>query len=315
MLWSIERWDESYESATHICELAKICFPRIPSVMKGMGLEFLKGVSIGCEQSRFVVKIDDVIYGFAFLSTAASHQFLQLVGGVHPERRRRGIGRHLLEHILESMSAYNGKIGLISRAFLDEEYSIGFFTHFNFREVDRLIWSKRSVFEPFSEKSYSKLASFEASNLRMITGNEFERVRKDWRKVWWSFTMETCSDIPSKISFEEIPFEEWKHFLDPPMLNRKHSIVMLDGMEMIGLLNLGEVEDGNININYTAVKSDYRRRGLSRILKMKAFVLAKAYGAQYVTTQNHHLNPMLHINKKLGFVEEAIDVSFKKMLS
>ena len=36
------------------------------------------------------------------------------------------------------------------------------------------------------------------------------------------------------------------------MLNRKHSIVMLDGIEMVGLLNLGELEEGKININFTA---------------------------------------------------------------
>ena len=99
---------------------------------------------------------------------------------------------------------------------------------------------------------------------------------------------------------------------EPPMLHRKHSIVILDGVEMVGLLNLGELEDGKININFTAVKSNYRRRGLSMILKIKAFQLAKEYGAEFLTTQNHYLNPMLQINKKLGFVEDAIDLSFQK---
>ena len=159
-----------------------------------------------------------------------------------------------------------------------------------------------------------KLELFDQSTLRMVTGDVFEKIRDDWAKTWWSFTMETCRDIPSKIPFEEIPFEKWKVYLEPPMLNRKHSIVMLDGIKMVGLLNLGELEDGKININFTAVKLNYRRRSLSMILKIKAFELGKEYGAEFITTQNHHLNPMLQINKKLGFVEDAIDLSFQKNL-
>jgi GNAT superfamily N-acetyltransferase len=127
--------------------------------------------------------------------------------------------------------------------------------------------------------------------------------------------METCKDIPSKIPFDPIPFEKWKVFLEPPFLNKKHSLIMMDGVEMIGLLNLGEVDDGKININYTAIKSTYRRRGLAFILKYKAFAFAKKLGAQYVTTQNHTDNPMLEINKKLGFVQEAVYLSFQKNLN
>jgi predicted GNAT superfamily acetyltransferase len=63
------------------------------------------------------------------------------------------------------------------------------------------------------------------------------------------------------------------------------------------------------------VKSKYRRRGLSVILKLKALELAQKYGAEHITTQNHPLNPILQINKKLGFVEDIIDVSFQKYLN
>ena len=62
------------------------------------------------------------------------------------------------------------------------------------------------------------------------------------------------------------------------------------------------------------MKSNFRRRGISMILKLKAFELAKEYGAEFITTQNHHLNPMLQINKNLGFVEDAVDLSFQKNL-
>ena len=62
------------------------------------------------------------------------------------------------------------------------------------------------------------------------------------------------------------------------------------------------------------MKSNYRRRGLSMILKIKAFQLAKEYGAEFLTTQNHYLNPILQINK-VGFVEYAIDLSFQKNIN
>ena len=314
MTWSIEKWDRESESAVRICELAKICFPRSAGVPLGQEFLFLQNVSLGCEKSQFVVKEEGVIWGFAFLSIAPSNNVLQLVGGIHPQKRCRGLGTALLQQIVMSLSNYDGINGLVSRCFSYERDSVHFFQQHHFFEIDQLIWSKRSVNEPLpiSMKMQQKLDLFEQSNLRMVTGDAFEKIRDDWAEAWWAFTMETCRDIPSKIPFEEISFEKWKVYLDPPMLNRKHSIVMLDGIEMVGLLNLGELEEGKININFTAVKSNYRRRGLSMILKIKAFQRAKEYGAQFMTTQNHYLNPILQINKKLGFIEDVIDLSFQK---
>ena len=316
MAWSIEKWDGKSESAVRICELAKIFFPRSSSVAEGQELIFLQNACLGCEKSQFVLKEEGVIWGFAFLSIAPSNHVLQLIGGIHPAKRCRGFGTALLQQIVTSLSNYDGINSLVSRCFSYQSDSVHFFQQHHFFEIDRLIWSKRSVNEPLSISMniQQKLKMFEQSTLRMVTGDVFEKIRDDWAKAWWSFTMETCRDIPSKIPFEEIPFEKWKVYLEPPMLNRKYSIVMLDGIEMVGLLNLGELDDAKININFTAVKSNYRRRGISMILKIKAFELAKGYGAEFITTQNHHLNPMLQINKKLGFIEDAIDLSFQKNL-
>ena len=58
-----------------------------------------------------------------------------------------------------------------------------------------------------------------------------------------------------------------------------------------------------MNINFTNVTSAYRRQGISTALKLGAFKLAKALGAQEVTTQNHQDNPILEINQRLGFTE------------
>ena len=52
MLWSIEKWDGKSESAVHICELAKICFPRSSSVVtEGQKAHIiLQNACLGCEK-------------------------------------------------------------------------------------------------------------------------------------------------------------------------------------------------------------------------------------------------------------------------
>ena len=84
-----------------------------------------------------------MIWGFAFLSIAPSRHVLQIMGGIHPEKRRRGFGSALLQQIVTSLSNYDGIHSLVGRCFSYQRDSVHFFQHHNFFEIDRLIWSKR----------------------------------------------------------------------------------------------------------------------------------------------------------------------------
>ena len=320
-MWNIEPWDKKQESATKICELVHICYPRRPKLPSGHELQFLLGVERGYEQSSFVLKHDNNIYGCAFLSHAPSQNDVLLRGCIHPEHRGKGQGSALLTSVLESVSHQSNIEHCLTTAFADDTEIVDILTHWGFREVDRVIWSKLDLCPEKNKTNptienwiQSKCSFFEQRSYSVVTGDVFETMRDDWEYAWWDFTMKTCRDIPSKIPFETIPFEDWKHVLHPPMLYRENSLVMLDGIEMIGVLNLSRVVNETINIDFTAVSSKYRQKGLSIVVKNKAFELARTLGAKSMTTQNHPDNPILQINKKLGFCEEAIDLCLQLQL-
>ena len=95
-----------------------------------------------------------------------------------------------------------------------------------------------------------------------------------------------------------------------------HSLALLalDSMKPVGFLSLGKLLDGKMNINYTGVQKHYRRRGVSLALKVEATELAKRLGAKVLTTQNHEENPMLKLNRTLGFRHVDACVVFERKL-
>ena len=137
--------------------------------------------------------------------------------------------------------------------------------------------------------------------LRVVSGTEFEAIRTDWDRVWWRHLMDCMHDVPMEIPFVEMPFETWRPYIEPPLMDRSRVLVALDGDDMVGLMYLGAVRRGKANIDHTGVTRAYRRRGVSTMLKCAAIRHAKALGASYVVTQNHEHNPMFGLNQAFGF--------------
>ena len=64
----------------------------------------------------------------------------------------------------------------------------------------------------YFNKIQQQLEIFQQGSLRMVTGDVFEMIRDDWARAWWSFTMETCRDIPSKIPLlKKIPLKSGRY--------------------------------------------------------------------------------------------------------
>ena len=148
----------------------------------------------------------------------------------------------------------------------------------------------------------------------MVNGEAFALLRDDWDHAWWALTNDTAKDIPSREPFRAIPFEEWQMFMAPPHTDRSLALLALDGIEPVGFLSLGKLLNDKMNINYTGVQKRYRRRGVSLVLKVQATTLAKQLGARVLTTQNHEENPMLKLNRALGFRHADACVVFERRL-
>ncbi|MBM76579.1 MAG: hypothetical protein CMK59_14320 [Proteobacteria bacterium] len=310
----IEQWDGQYDDACAMQNIAELCNPILGTMDRQNILHFYRGVTKGFAQSTLIAKLKNEICGYALLCPGASEHTVRLVGGVHPDHRSKGIATKLYTEILERIKQHPSKTEIQSGTLKSCPAGTLFLKKLGFTQVDQGHWSSRSVTAPFPSWAIEKVMQFEKASLTIVLGSEFETLRADWDREWWSLMMSANKDIPSTIPFQPIPFEIWRPRLNPPFLNRNHSLIALDELTPIGVLHLDDVVNGKINICYTGTASSHRRRGISTVLKIKSFELAKKLGAHTIGTFNHHKNPMLHINKRLGFEQQEVNLEYLKIL-
>jgi RimJ/RimL family protein N-acetyltransferase len=83
-------------------------------------------------------------------------------------------------------------------------------------------------------------------------------------------------------------------------------IIAAAGDEWIGMAAVGYFEHTQSMYNMiTGVDRAYRGRGIAQALKLLSIRCARSYGARYIRTNNDsHNEPMLAINRKLGYQPE-----------
>ena len=238
------------------------------------------------------------------------------MGAVDPSHWGHGIGRTLFDEMILKAKTYSEQDTLEATVFSSCLRGLQFLTKNGFVESDRLHWLERRIDQPFSDWVVSKKeALFNCNrNIKILVGTEFEQLRPDWDRAWWDLKTACDKDIPSDTPFEEIPFEDGRHYLEEPFCNRAHALIAVEGLNPVGILNLGTVDKGIINLNYTGVAASHRRQGVSLAMKVQCFELAKSLGAHTISTQNHSHNPMLSLNKQLGFQERDAIVFFKRRI-
>ncbi len=299
MAFEILPWDVKHPSACRILDLTDEVFPSTQRVDRSEAVTFLAERTEGFESTRFVVLCEGIIQGFVMLSKSPSPDRADLVGVVHPAYRRRGLGALLYDRMMIGLAERPELTRVRATAFRSLPAGHGFLMRRGFEYTDEVFWSSYATAQTLP--SWTKAGSLDSGAIRFVRGHKFEMMRPDWDRVWWALVMNTAVDIPSRIGHQRVSFDEWRRWMDPPFTDRSNTILALDGDEPIALLSLGKVSDGKVNIHYTGVHREYRRRGLSVALKVKAVALARSLGASTVTTQNHQDNPMFALNQRLGF--------------
>jgi GNAT superfamily N-acetyltransferase len=107
-------------------------------------------------------------------------------------------------------------------------------------------------------------------------------------------------------------YERWLEFHQhPTLMQEAYFIAVADGVH-IGTSNLWHSpEPDMIRTGLTAVRREYRRRGIAMGLKVRALSFAKELGFRRSVTDNASINlPMLAINDRLGFVRNPIWVHY-----
>lgn len=219
---------------------------------------------------------------------------------VLPEYRRQGVGTALLYALAEHAQALDfPDLGI--RA--DDDAALAFARRFGFEEVGRQVEQVRTVGpgEPWPDLP----AGVEIFSLaaRPELG----------RRTYHELALQAFEDVPTPRPVV-VSLEDWERgWIGWP----EGSFAALADAELVGCAGLMRDPDrpDRAENTLTAVRRDWRGRGLARALKESVIAWASANGIHelYTWTQEGNEN-MRAVNKRLGYVLRNVDVQLRRPL-
>jgi mycothiol synthase len=234
--------------------------------------------------------------GVADVSDSAGGGFV--APRVRPGYRRRGVGSALLK----PLAAHVASLGLPElRAMIDDPGSLAFAEHFGFVEVDRQVEQLRAIAD---EPSPSALPA----GVEVITLDQQPDL---WAACFQTFGTEVLADFALYQPLQ-ISAEQWaSSWAGEPML-----LAVQDG-EVIGCagLHLDADRPERAENALTAVRRDWRGRGVASHLKRRALRWAAEHGVSEIYTWTQAGNvAMLRLNEQLGYVVGKTSISLARPL-
>jgi GNAT superfamily N-acetyltransferase len=216
------------------------------------------------------------------------------------EQRRHGIGTALLEQLLDHLRRLGyDRIG----SSVEDPGSLAFAERFGFREVDRQVEQVRTI-EP-DEPEPSPFPGVELVSLA-------ERPEL-FERVYHELAVEALRDFAVYPPLE-VSFEDWqREWLTWP----EGSFVALASGEIVGCAGLLRDEDRPDRAEHglTAVRRDWRRRGLARTLKQRTIAWAAANGLAELYTWTQTGNEgMRAVNEQLGYATRNVSITVRRTL-
>jgi GNAT superfamily N-acetyltransferase len=219
---------------------------------------------------------------------------------VLPEHRRRGVGTALLQRLAShAESCGYDEVG----SMVDDPGSLAFAQRFGFSEIGRQVEQVRPVGpdEPWPAVP---------GGIEVVTVAE----RPDLLpRLYHELALQAFEDMPTPRKVE-ITLEQWEaEWLNWP----EATFVALASGEVVGMagLNYDADQPDRAENTLTAVRRDWRGRGLARMLKETATAWASAHGIReiYTWTQTGNEN-MRAVNERLGFFTRDMSISVRRAL-
>ena len=216
------------------------------------------------------------------------------------ESRRKGVGTALLYALADYVSSCgHQQVGSL----VEDPGSLAFAERFGFREDGRQVEQVRTI-------RRDERAPTLPEGVRLVALAERPELS---RRVYMELALEAFQDIPTprKIS---ITLEQWeREWINWP----EGSFVALAGDEIVGCAGLMRDEDraDRAENMLTAVRRDWRGRGLARALKETVIAWGSANGLReiYTWTQTGNEN-MRAVNEKLGYVTRSVSIGVRAPL-
>jgi mycothiol synthase len=273
--------DADLEAWRHV-RMAVVPNERAPSVEELRRLETP-------ERLLLLAELDGGVVGCGFADRSDMGGLGSLAPRVLPDARCRGVGAALLGALASHLAACGFSE---ANALVDDDESLAFAERFGFREVDRQLELVRTIGpddeEPPRAPDGVQLASLAA--------------RPDLSRVLYAdLAVEAIADIPVDRPLE-VSFEDWERGW--VSLPEGTFLALADG-EVVGCAGLMRDEDHpeRAEHSFTAVRRDWRGRGVAKALKRATIAWAAERGIRELSTWTQRGNePMRRLNERLGYV-------------
>jgi len=235
---------------------------------------------------------------------------------VHPDLQGMGYGACCYNFIMKELEPLDPiKISMSVHEQHENTFSFlenrGFKNTFKERESNLDL----TVYDP---KLYQdKIDSVLQQGFRILTLSEFRKEDDKADYKTWELERDAGPDMPWTDPITIPEFDVYKKtVIANPKFNPDSWFIVLDGSRVAGLNNLWKNEiDKGINTGLTAVRREYRRKGVATALKHTSLTWAKNHGYEWIRTDNAAINEgMLSINIQAGFKFMPAWLLFEKLL-
>jgi len=281
------------------------------------------------KHERWVAQWNDRVVGVGEYSQSVDlyhPQKFQISVYVYPEFQRHGIGSALYDHVVHQLRAFD-PIGYQARTYEDSERSLAFLQHRGFVEDFRQ-WESHLDVMAFDARPYREREAFLLERGTRITSLAELDDNPARNQQIFDLERRTMRDIPSPESItmasddlttveQERQFRRYaERVLQHPRYPREAFFVALHDHQCVGLSYSAVAQDNSlVDIEMTGVRREFRGQGIATALKMRGVVYAQEHGYRTVRTWNDTANqPILRINARMGFVQQAALIFFEKHL-
>ena len=235
--------------------------------------------------------------GVAGRSDLAGQGFLS--PRVLPEARRRGVGTALLRELAEHVQRHGfDRAG----AMLDDTASLAFVERFGFREVDRDVEQVRAI----GDEAWPE----PPPGIEVVSLTERPEL---FERAYHELALEAFRDFPLDRPIE-ISLEDWNR--EWQVWPEGSFFALADG-ELVGMAGLIRDDDrpGRAENSLSAVRRDWRRRGVASLLKRTVLAWAAANGLQEVYTWTQNGNAAMRVvNERLGYETRSVAIRVRGRL-
>ena len=236
---------------------------------------------------------------------------------VHPDFERKGVGTAVYNQIRQTLQSCDPQPAILATScYQHHPQTVQFLQKRGYQQVMRWVISKLDV-STFDVSAFAPLhQKLEAQGIALYTVPELQASDPAWLPKLHELDWQLVQDEPLPFTPKKMPEDRFRQlYLESPSAMVDSWVVAVENGRYVGnsMFEKGS-QPGIVRTGFTGVLRDYRRRGLATALKAHAIAYAQSAGYPAIRTGNEENNPMLTLNKKLGFQEITASLAFEKRL-